>query len=90
MNAKVLSVTDFKARCLELFDRLTDGTVDCIKVTRRGKPVAIVTAAEETKASFQDVIDRMKGTVHVPSGVDIIGPAFDGEINAEKGILRLD
>jgi len=47
MPNKVVSATEFKAKCLGLIDELEDhgGT---ITVTRRGRPVAIVAPARKT------------------------------------------
>ena len=40
-----INVTEFKAKCLDLFDRLNDGRLSKVTVTRRGKPVAVATPA---------------------------------------------
>ena len=38
-----ISATEFRARCLGLFRRLHEGGLREVTVTRRGKPVALVT-----------------------------------------------
>lgn len=45
-----LSVSEFKAKCLGLFDRLAAGEFTSLTVTRRGKPIAQVRAAAATSA----------------------------------------
>ncbi|MET0179325.1 MAG: hypothetical protein ABW194_02435 [Novosphingobium sp.] len=37
-----ISVTEFKAKCLELFDKLSRHEIDSIAVTKRGKTVGMV------------------------------------------------
>lgn len=46
MKNRVITATEFKAKCSALFDEIEDhgGT---ITVTRRGRPVATVTAAKK-------------------------------------------
>jgi hypothetical protein len=86
MNAKILSVTDFKAHCLELFDRLTNGTLDCIEVTRRGKIVAIVKSPASAETEAQAVHGSMRGMTKVAPGVDLTQPIFDEQIEAAEGL----
>lgn len=86
MKAQTLTVTDFKAHCLELFDRLTKGTLDCIEVTRRGKVVAIVKAPEPKEVEAHAVHGCMAGMALVAPGVDLTQPIFDDELEAAAGL----
>lgn len=86
MKAQILSVTDFKAHCLELFDRLTKGTLDCIEVTRRGKVVAIVKPPAAPEAEAQAVLGCMKGMALIAPGVDLTQPIFDEALEAAEGL----
>ncbi len=86
MNAQTLSVTAFKAHCLELFDRLTKGTLDCIEVTRRGKVVAIVKPPAASATEAQAVHGCMKGMALVARDVDLTEPVFDGLLEAAEGL----
>lgn len=90
MNARTLSVTDFKAHCLELFDRLTKGTLDCIEVTRRGKVVAIVKPPVAQEKEAQAVHGCMKGMALIASGVDLTEPVLDESLEAAEGLPQLD
>jgi prevent-host-death family protein len=62
------SVTEFKARCLELIDRI-EHTREELTITRYGKPVAKLVPHE---ASTGPVFGHLKGTVTILG--DIIGP----------------
>lgn len=82
-----MTATDFKARCLELFDQLAARKLDSVTITKRGRPVAIIhppEAAEQLTALH----GFMKGSVIIPPGFDLTQPVFDGEINAERGIIH--
>jgi antitoxin (DNA-binding transcriptional repressor) of toxin-antitoxin stability system len=86
MNAQTLSVTDFKAHCLELFDRLTKGTLDCIEVTRRGKVVAIIKPPAAAEDEAKSIHGCMKGLALVAPSVDLTAPVLDELLEAADGL----
>ncbi|HEX5236852.1 MAG TPA: hypothetical protein VFW39_00085 [Sphingomicrobium sp.] len=86
MTATTLSVTDFKAHCLELFDRLTKGTLDCIEVTRRGKVVAIVKPPPAMEEKANSVHGCMKGMALIAPGVDLTEPLAKESLDAAEGL----
>lgn len=84
-----LSVTVFKARCLELFDRLQDGRLDRVEVTRRGKLVAVVESPHRhDEDAARKVHGSMASMTFVPEGFDLTAPVFTGRIDAEEGVLH--
>lgn len=84
-----LSVTDFKARCLELFDRLQDGRLDRVQVTRRGKLVAVVESPQlHSEDEARKVHGSMASMTIIPEGFDLTAPVFTGRLDAEKGVLH--
>lgn len=88
MSTAVYTATDFKATCLEVFDRLAARELERVEVTKRGKVVAVLTppdAAGDWLTSFQAA---MRGTVTIPEGADLTEPAFDGVMDADLGILH--
>ena len=86
MNTRVLNVTDFKAHCLELFDRLTNGSLDCIEVTRRGKVVAIVKPPAASEDEARSVHGSMKGMALVAPGIDLTDPILEDSLEAAEGL----
>lgn len=88
MHAEVLSVTDFKAHCLELFDRLTKGSLDCIEVTRRGKVVAIVKPPAAAEDQARSVHGCMKGMAVIAPGIDLTAPVLDDSVEAAEGLPK--
>jgi len=86
MNSQILSVTDFKARCLELFDRLTRGSLDCIEVTRRGKVVAIVKPPAPDAEQARETLGCLAGMAVVAPDVDLTKPILDEPIEAARGL----
>lgn len=79
-----MSVTEFKAKCLDVFTRLEDHRLAGVTVTRRGKPVAEMVAPKPTTEQGESLWGCMRGTVIIPPGVDLTEPFFEGEIEAEN------
>lgn len=79
-----MSITEFKAKCLELIDKLSRGEIDEIDVTKRGRKVAVVSPPKPTREEILSSYGSMRGRVHIPEGVDIVGPiAADQEFEPE-------
>ena len=70
---KYVGAAEFKANCLRLMDEVQAGG-EPITVTKRGKPVATVTAVSEpvSKPGVRNLLGSMKGQVTVLG--DDIGP----------------
>lgn len=86
MDGDVLTITatEFKAKCLALFDQLEGRKIARVVVTRRGKPVAEMTAP---KAEVQDIWGAHPGSAWYTEGVDPTAPVFDEEWEAEEGLF---
>lgn len=83
-----ISASEFKAKCLDILKRLDEHRLDRVTVTRRGRPVAVMTPTSISEAEARAVHGSMKGTVHIAPGVDLTEPAFEGVMDAELGILH--
>lgn len=56
-----ISVTEFKAKCLELIDKLSRHEIDSIEITKRGKPVAVVSAKEDARPkTFEEAMAELR------------------------------
>jgi prevent-host-death family protein len=71
---KEIAISEFKAKCLALLDQVQK-TKQPILVTRRGKPVAEVSAPKPTEN--RDWIGSMKDDFEIIG--DIVSPASDPE-----------
>lgn len=83
-----VTATEFKAKCLELFDRLRLHKLDKVTVTKRGKIVAVVAPPASRRDEILAEIRRMKGSVTVPPDFDWFAPLLDEPTDAELGILH--
>lgn len=91
-----MSVTEFKAKCLDLIDKLSRHEIDSIELTKRGKPVAVVKPSGELRPrTFDEALADMrawqatlKGTIHLDPAFDLTQPVFDIEdFDAHHGKL---
>lgn len=74
---ETVSATEFKAKCLELFDRLSGRELERIEVTKRGRVVAVVRAPESTAEAIERLHGLQKGSVTVPADFDWTAPVLD-------------
>ncbi len=66
MKNRVVSATEFKAKCLALLDEVEE-TGHTITVTKRGKPVATVGPPE--KKTWKSLAGAWKGLIEIPDEV---------------------
>lgn len=78
-----MSVTEFKAKCLEVFQRCVDGRVSSVTITRRGRRLGEYLPDKQDDVPLVPLFGCMRGSVIIPPGVDLTQPFFEGEIEAE-------
>ena len=85
---KTVSVTEFKAHCLSLMDEVNKRKLTRLKVEKRGKLHVVISAPATADRKRRSIFGALKGSVVIPKGLDLTKPVFEGEIDAEKGILH--
>jgi antitoxin (DNA-binding transcriptional repressor) of toxin-antitoxin stability system len=86
---ETISVTNFKARCLDILKRLGQRKLDKVTVTRHGTVVAVITPPPSTTGSIRSLHGFMKGSVLIPEGMDLTDSTLDEEeLDAARGILH--
>jgi prevent-host-death family protein len=88
MNTQTISATEFKAKCLDILDRLGANEIDRLVITKRGKPVAVLTPPESKEESIRNIHGFMRGSVIIPEGFDLTAPILDEPFDADQGILH--
>lgn len=83
-----LSATEFKATCLDVLDRVGDGSIERVVVTKRGKPVAALVPVEPQPVSAGSLHGFLRHSVEIPDGVDLTAPVTVDELLAEHGTLH--
>lgn len=82
-----MSASEFKAKCLSVFDRLAARRLKRVTVLKRGKAVAVLTPPPVSQESAASIFGFMRGRVIAPKGFDFTKPAYGKPWNAEKGKL---
>lgn len=86
---ETISVSDFKATCLDLFKRLDRRELKRVVVTRHGRTVAILTPPQAAEEEARAVHGSMAGMIIFPEDdYDLVAPIFDGVMDADQGILH--
>jgi len=62
MTAKTIAAAEFKATCLRLIDEMNEDGQP-ITITKRGKPVAVLTPITEKSAEKKGIVGLMRGSV---------------------------
>ena len=81
------SATEFKAKCLDILDRLATRELVQVKVTKRGKTVAVLSPPEEDSAAALGLHGFMRGMVIIPPDLDLTAPVLDEPLSAALGEL---
>lgn len=84
MTSQTITASEFKATCLELFDRLAERKLDRLIVTKRGKPVAVLTPPPPARGQG-GLYGAMRGRAHIAEGVNLSEVGVDVEVEAETG-----
>jgi antitoxin (DNA-binding transcriptional repressor) of toxin-antitoxin stability system len=79
-----ISATTFKATCLEVLRSLERRTYARVIVTRRGKPIAELTAP---RTATPKLWGSLRGSIDVAPGVDLTKPVLAESLDAEQGIF---
>ena len=72
-KTQTISATEFKAKCLQIFDHLG---ADGIIVEKRGKPIAKVTPIKSVDSEW---IGSMKGEIEILGDIMSTGELWDAE-----------
>lgn len=83
-----IAASEFKAKCLGLMDQLAARKLDRIVVTKRGRPVAVLTPPPIREEVAEAFFGFMKGSVGAPEDFDFTAPVLDEPLDAAEGILH--
>ena len=69
-------------------DQLAARKIDRIVITKRGRPVALLSPSPARKEAVDAFFGFMKGSVGAPEGFDFTEPVLAEPLAAERGILQ--
>ena len=74
--SETVSVTEFRAKCLAILDRVGRRKVERVLITRRGKIVGILMPPEAEAEQIRQLHGFMRGSVVIPASTDLTAPLF--------------
>ena len=80
-----ISVTEFKAKCVDILERIGRGELERVTVTKRGKVVAVVTPPETDVSRVRRIHGFMRGSVVNLDDVDLTAPIVGESFGAKTG-----
>lgn len=83
-----IAATEFKAKCLDLMDQLAARKLSRIVVTKRGRPVAVLTPPATPEDAADALFGCLKGQIVAPADFDFTEPVLDEPLDAAEGILH--
>ena len=87
-GTQTISASEFKAKCLDILDRLADRTLERVVITKRGRVVATLLPPDDEAAAVRQVHGFLRGSVAIPPGFDLTAPVADEPFAAERGELH--
>ena len=82
------TATEFKAKCLAIFDQLAGRKLTRVTVTKRGKVVAVLTPPEDLAAAGENLHGFMRGSVITPPGLDLTASSLEESLLADEGRIH--
>lgn len=83
-----ISASEFKAKCLELFDRLGARKIRRIVVTKHGRAVAVLGPPPAREEEATGLFGSLRGKMVAPPGFDFTAPVLDEPLEAATGRLH--
>lgn len=76
-RSQTVSATEFKAKCLDILDRLSAHEIDEVIITKRGQAVAVMSPPKREVEKIHALHGFMRGSVIAPEGIDLTVPVAD-------------
>jgi len=87
-GALEIAASEFKAKCLDLMDQLAARKLTRIVVTKRGRPVAVLSPPPTREEIAEGLFGCLKGQMVAPADFDFTAPVLDEPLDAAEGILH--
>ncbi|MDR3536287.1 MAG: hypothetical protein P4L71_07285 [Acetobacteraceae bacterium] len=87
-GVQTVNATDFKARCLQILDRLSARELSRVTITKRGRIVAVLSPPVDLADAVRALHGCMRGSVTYPPEIDLTAPILDEPLMADHSILH--
>jgi prevent-host-death family protein len=86
--SRIVSASEFKAKCLDILDRIRSREVDRVVVTKRGVPVAVLVPPAAEAGEVERLHGFLRGSVVVPPEIDLTAPIADEAFAADEDVIH--
>ncbi len=83
-----LGATEFKAKCLDILDRINRRELERVIITKRGIPVAVLVPPAAEGAAVEGLHGFLRGSVVIPPDVDLTAPVAEEAFAADRGEIH--
>ena len=87
-SSEIVSATEFKAKCLEILDRVSSRQVERVIITKRGNVAAVLVPPDATAEQVKQLHGFLRGSVKIPADLDLTKAVSDQHFVAEEGELH--
>ena len=87
-TTETVNATEFKAKCLDILDRVHTRQTGRVAITKRGKVVAVLVPPDAPAEQVEQLYGFMRGSVIIPPDMDLTAPVLDEALAAEQGIFH--
>jgi prevent-host-death family protein len=87
-SAETISATEFKAKCLDILDRIKSRELGRVTITKRGHIVAVLLPPDDDESQVRQLHGFMRGSVVIPADVDLTAPVIDEPFSADAGDIH--
>lgn len=85
---RIVSASEFKAKCLDILDRIHSRELERVVVTKRGVPVAVLVPPTAEAGELERLHGFLRGSVVVPPEIDLTAPIADEDLAADRNVIH--
>jgi prevent-host-death family protein len=85
---RIVSASEFKAKCLDILDRIRSKELERVVVTKRGVPVAVLVPPPADAGELARLHGFLRGSVVIPPEIDLTVPLADEAFAADEGVVH--
>jgi antitoxin (DNA-binding transcriptional repressor) of toxin-antitoxin stability system len=87
-SCRIVSASEFKAKCLDILDRIHSRELERVVITKRGIAVALLLPTEAEAAQVERLHGFLRGSVVTPPTVDLTAPIVDEPLDADQDEIQ--
>ena len=84
-GSQIVSAGEFKAKCLDILDRVGRRELEQVVITKRGVAVAVLAPPASEVAQVERLHGFLRGSVLIPSDIDLTAPVADEGFSRGSG-----